>query len=119
MEYRLLNNGTEVFTGTFDELIDYLDKGGEKVYDEIVDPYLNDTDWGEAQSLVGMAINRIEALSGASVDTGADGLTGYERARVAGARGGKISRRGPARPITTSTHESSTGESEPGNNTGN
>lgn len=70
MQYRLLNNGKVVFTGSFDKLIDYLDKGGEKVYDEIVDPYLNDTDWGEAQSLVDMAINRIEALSGAGVDTG-------------------------------------------------
>ena len=70
MQYRLLNNGKVVFTGSFDALIDYLDKGGEKVYDEIVDPYLNDTDWGEAQSLLNMAINRIEALSGASVDTG-------------------------------------------------
>lgn len=70
MQYRLLNNGKVVFTGSFDGLIDYLDKGGEKVYDEIVDPYLDDTDWGEAQSLLGMAINRIEALSGASVDTG-------------------------------------------------
>lgn len=68
MQYRLLNNGTEVFTGSFDELIDYLDKGGEKVYDEIVEPYLNDTDWGEAQSIVDSAINRIDALSGASVD---------------------------------------------------
>lgn len=44
----------------------------------------------------------------ACLDTGADGLTGPERARVAGARGGKISRRGPARPIIRSTHESST-----------
>lgn len=70
MQYRLLNNGKVVFTGSFDTLIDYLDKGGEKVYDEIVEPYLNDTDWGEAQSLVDMAINHIEALSGASVDTG-------------------------------------------------
>lgn len=70
MQYRLLNNGKVVFTGSFDALMDYLDKGGEKVYDEIVEPYLNDTDWGEAQSLVGMAINRIDALSGASVDTG-------------------------------------------------
>lgn len=70
MQYRLLNNGKVVFTGSFDALIDYLDKGGEKVYDEIVDPYLDDTDWGEAQSLIDMAINRIEALSGASVDTG-------------------------------------------------
>lgn len=70
MKYRLLNNGKVVFTGSFDALIDYLDKGGEKVYDEIVDPYMNDTDWGEAQSLLNMAINRIEALSGASVDTG-------------------------------------------------
>lgn len=68
MEYRLLNNGEEVFTGSFDELIDHLDKGGEKVYDEIVDPYLNNTDWGEAQSIVDSAINRIDALSGASVD---------------------------------------------------
>lgn len=70
MQYRLLNNSKVVFVGSFDKLIDYLDKGGEKVYDEIVEPYLDDTDWGEAQSLVGMAINRIEALSGASVDTG-------------------------------------------------
>lgn len=70
MQYRLLNNGKVVFTGSFDKLIDYLDKGGDKVYDEIVEPYLNNTDWGEAQSLVDMAINRIEALSGASVDTG-------------------------------------------------
>lgn len=68
MEYRLLNNGKVVFMGSFGELIDYLDKGGEKVYDEIVEPYLNNTDWGEAQSLLNMAINRIEALSGASVD---------------------------------------------------
>lgn len=44
----------------------------------------------------------------ACLDTGADGLTGPERARVAGAKGGKISRRGPARPIIGSTHESST-----------
>ena len=70
MKYRLLNNSKVVFTGSFDALIDYLDKGGEKVYDKIVEPYLNSTDWGEAQSLIDMAINRIEALSGASVDTG-------------------------------------------------
>ena len=70
MQYRLLNNGKVVFTGSFDKLIDYLDKGGEEVYDKIVEPYLDDTDWGEAQSLLNMAINRIEALSGASVDTG-------------------------------------------------
>lgn len=70
MQYRLLNNGKVVFTGSFDALIGYLDKSGEKVYDEIVEPYLDGTDWGEAQSLVDMAINRIEALSGASVDTG-------------------------------------------------
>ena len=70
MQYRLLNNGKVVFTGSFDALIDYLDRGGEEVYDKIVDPYLNSTDWGEAQSLIDMAINRIEALSGASVDTG-------------------------------------------------
>lgn len=70
MQYRLLNNGKVVFTGSFDKLIDYLDKGGEEVYDKIVEPYLDDTDWGEAQSLIDMAINRIEALSGASVDTG-------------------------------------------------
>lgn len=44
----------------------------------------------------------------ACLDTGADGLTGPERARVAGAKGGRISRRGPARPIIGSTHESST-----------
>lgn len=68
MQYRLLNNDKVVFTGSFDDLIGYLDRLGEKVYDEIVDPYLNDTDWGEAQSLVDMAINRIDALSGASVD---------------------------------------------------
>ena len=68
MQYRLLNNGKAVFTGSFGELIDYLDKGGEKVYDEIVEPYLNNTDWGEAQSIVDMAINRIDVLSGASVD---------------------------------------------------
>ena len=68
MQYRLLNNGEEVFTGSFDKLIDYLDKGGEKVYDEIVDPYMNSTDWGEAQSIVDSAINRIDALSGSSVD---------------------------------------------------
>lgn len=28
---------------------------------------------------------------------GADGLTGYERARIAGAKGGKLSKRGPAK----------------------
>lgn len=70
MQYRLLNSGEVVFTGSFDALIDYLDKGGEKVYDEIVEPYLDDTDYGVAQSLLDMAINHIEALSGASVDTG-------------------------------------------------
>ena len=70
MQYQLLNNDKVVFTGSFDELIDYLDQLGEKVYDEIVEPYLNTTDWGEAQSLLNMAINRIDALSGASMDTG-------------------------------------------------
>lgn len=70
MQYRLLNNGKVAFAGSFDKLIDYLDQLGEQVYDEIVDPYLDNTDWGEAQSLLNMAINRIEALSGASVDTG-------------------------------------------------
>lgn len=43
----------------------------------------------------------------ACLDTGADGLTGPERARVAGARGGKISRRGPARPIMEARKSSS------------
>lgn len=32
----------------------------------------------------------------ASNIVGKDGLTGYERARIAGAKGGSISRRGPA-----------------------
>ena len=32
----------------------------------------------------------------ASYVVGKDGLTGYERAKVAGAKGGRISRRGPA-----------------------
>lgn len=50
----------------------------------------------------------------ACLDTGADGLTGYERARVAGAKGGRISRRGPARPIIENTQEFTTGEGEPG-----
>lgn len=33
----------------------------------------------------------------ASENIGSDGLTGRERARIAGARGGAISRRGPAK----------------------
>lgn len=33
----------------------------------------------------------------ASVKVGKDGLTGAERARIAGAKGGTISRRGPAK----------------------
>lgn len=33
----------------------------------------------------------------ASSKIGEDGLTGYERARIAGAKGGHISRRGPAK----------------------
>lgn len=33
----------------------------------------------------------------ASYNVGEDGLTGRERARVAGAKGGSISRRGPAK----------------------
>ena len=31
-----------------------------------------------------------------SEKVGADGLTGFERARIAGAKGGSVSRRGPA-----------------------
>lgn len=31
---------------------------------------------------------------------GADGLTGQQRARLAGAKGGKLSKRGPAKPKT-------------------
>ena len=33
----------------------------------------------------------------ASDKVGADGLTGYQRAKIAGAKGGRISRRGPAK----------------------
>lgn len=33
----------------------------------------------------------------ASTGVGRDGLTGYERARIAGAKGGKISKRGKAK----------------------
>ena len=33
----------------------------------------------------------------ASETIGEDGLTGYQRARVAGAKGGRISRRGPTK----------------------
>lgn len=33
----------------------------------------------------------------ASMKVGADGLTGFERARIKGAIGGRISRRGPAK----------------------
>lgn len=35
----------------------------------------------------------------ASDIVGKDGLTGYERARIAGAKGGSISRRGPAKEV--------------------
>ncbi len=35
----------------------------------------------------------------ASDKVGGDGLTGRERAMIAGARGGKISRRGPAKKV--------------------
>lgn len=33
----------------------------------------------------------------ASTNVGKDGMTGYERARIAGAKGGAMSRRGPAK----------------------
>ena len=36
----------------------------------------------------------------ACLEKGADGLTGPERARIAGAKGGSISRRGPAKKST-------------------
>lgn len=36
----------------------------------------------------------------ACLEKGADGLTGPERARIAGAKGGSISRRGPAKHPT-------------------
>lgn len=36
----------------------------------------------------------------ASNKVGADGLTGSERAKIAGSKGGKISKRGPAKPKT-------------------
>ena len=36
----------------------------------------------------------------ASDKKGKDGLTGYERAKIAGAKGGKLSRRGPAKRLT-------------------
>lgn len=37
----------------------------------------------------------------ASNKVGADGLTGYQRSHIAGAKGGRNSKRGPARPKTT------------------
>lgn len=36
----------------------------------------------------------------ASDKKGKDGLTGLERAKIAGAKGGKLSRRGPAKRLT-------------------
>lgn len=42
-----------------------------------------------------------------------------ELAREAGRKGGRVSRRGPARPIIESTQESVMGEGEPGNNADN
>lgn len=33
----------------------------------------------------------------ASTNVGKDGMTGYQRAKIAGAKGGSISRRGPAK----------------------
>ena len=69
MKYQLLDNDKVAFTGSFDELIDYLDKRGAEVYDELVDYYLQDSDYGEAQESVNQAISIIDNLSGASVDT--------------------------------------------------
>lgn len=36
----------------------------------------------------------------ACLEKGADGLTGPERARISGAKGGRISKRGPAKKPT-------------------
>lgn len=49
-------------------------------------------------------IGRIGGMNGhsggfASESVGKDGLTGHERARIAGAKGGRISKRGKARVI--------------------
>jgi general stress protein YciG len=41
----------------------------------------------------------------ASDEVGADGLTGQQRAKIAGAKGGKISKRGPAKYPHLSNHD--------------
>lgn len=49
---------------------------------------------------IGSKGGKVSSTGGfADTRVGADGLTGAQRARIAGAKGGRISRRGPAKKI--------------------